>query len=72
MAHDADFFAGAGKPPSNKYHFRTAFIHEMGHCIGLDHEKTLASSVMYKDLAKGVDKGGPTADDLAGRDKLYK
>ena len=48
-------------------------LHEMGHCLGLDHEADplTPTPVMAPTFAPGQIRRTPTADDLAGRDAMY-
>ena len=65
-----DIFGGALPsfgPLSDKFDFRRAALHELGHVIGLDHEETI-QSIMAPEMSD-IDRLQP--DDIAGVEALY-
>ena len=64
---------GTGTPAATEYDWWSVAIHEMGHCLGLDHESRITNPkpVMYPSLAAGEVRRTLTPDDSAGRDAIY-
>jgi Matrixin len=68
-----NWYTGTGTPPANQVDWWSVAIHEMGHCLGLDHEPRITDpkSVMYPSLAAGEVRRTLTPDDIAGRNAIY-
>jgi putative transposon-encoded protein len=64
---------GTGTPLPTQFDWQTVALHEMGHCLGLDHETRITNPtpVMYPTLAAGEVRRQLTADDVAGRNAIY-
>jgi hypothetical protein len=67
------WYTGTSTPPGTQYDWWTVATHEMGHCLGLDHESRLTNPkpVMYPSVAAGEVRRTLTSDDSAGRDAIY-
>lgn len=66
------WYTGTGTPPANQVDWWSVATHEMGHCLGLDHEDSVTPlPVMRTTLTAGVVLRQLTADDIAGRNALY-
>jgi hypothetical protein len=66
------WYTGTGTPPSTQFDWQSVAIHEMGHCLGLDHQGgTTPTPVMAATFAPGATRRVLTADDMAGRNAIY-
>jgi Matrixin len=67
------WYTGTGTPPATQYDWWSVAIHEMGHCLGLDHESRITNPkpVMYPSIAAGEVRRTLTPDDSDGRDAIY-
>jgi hypothetical protein len=59
-----------GTPPSDSNDLLSVAMHEFGHCLGLDNVSG-ADVVMNEKLDQGKTRRELTADDIAGRNKIY-
>lgn len=67
-----NWFTGTGTPPANQFDWWSVAAHEMGHCLGLDHEDSVSPlPVMRTSLPPGSTQRQLTADDIAGRNAIY-
>jgi hypothetical protein len=68
-----NWYTGTGTPPANQVDWWSVAIHEMGHCLGLDHEPRITDPkpVMYPSLEAGEIRRTLTPDDIAGRNAIY-
>jgi poly(3-hydroxybutyrate) depolymerase len=62
--------ASNGMPSSTQTDLMSTALHEFGHCVGLD-DVNMSGVVMSGVLQPGEIMRELTADDLAGRDKIY-
>ncbi len=67
------WYTGTDAPPGTQYDWWSVAIHEMGHCLGLDHESdiTIPKPVMFPSIEAGEVRRTLTPDDSAGRDAIY-
>lgn len=66
------WFTGTGTPGANQFDFWSVATHEMGHCLGLDHEDNINPlPVMQAAIPRGVAMRQLTNDDIAGRNAIY-
>lgn len=66
------WYTGTGTPGSNQFDFWSVATHEMGHCLGLNHEDRVNPlPVMRTSLPAGLTQRQLTSDDLAGRNAIY-
>jgi Matrixin len=67
------WYTGTGTPPGTQYDWWSVAIHEMGHCLGLDHESRITNPkpVMYPSITAGEVRRTLTPDDSDGRDAVY-
>jgi hypothetical protein len=66
------WYTGTGNPPPGQFDWWSVALHEMGHCLGLDHEdNVIPLPVMRSGLQVGTVARELTADDIAGRNTLY-
>ncbi|MCB4859177.1 matrixin family metalloprotease [Sphingobium sp. PNB] len=61
---------GSGPPPAGKFDLMSVAIHELGHCLGLE-DSDVADVVMDGTLPSGKMRRTLSADDIAGRNKIY-
>jgi hypothetical protein len=67
-----NWHTGTGTPPADQFDWWSVATHEMGHCLGLDHEDSInPPSVMRTALPIGTVMRQLTPDDVAGRDSIY-
>ena len=68
----ADWYTGTDTPPQDQFDWWSVATHEMGHCLGLDHEDNVDPlPVMRTALSRGTVVRQLTADDVAGRNSIY-
>jgi hypothetical protein len=60
----------SGRPVRNIIDFRRVAVHELGHALGLGHEKDPTIPAIMQPSIGNIEK--PTADDIAGVRFLYK
>ncbi len=67
------WYTGTGIPSGTQFDWWSVATHEMGHCLGLDHEADITSPkpVMYPTIGPGEVRRTLTADDIAGRNAIY-
>ncbi len=67
------WYTGTGSPPVDQFDWWSVAIHEMGHCLGLEHETRITNPtpVMSPSFAPGEVRRALTPDDSAGRDAIY-
>src|SRR4029453_3545552 len=67
------WYTGTGTPPGTQFDWWSVALHEMGHCLGLDHETRITNPtpVMFPSFAAGQIRRTLTSDDSAGRDAIY-
>ncbi len=58
-------FAISGLPTSSQIDLETVLLHEVGHCLGLDHNASAPDSVMAAAVEAGRVRRGLATDDLA-------
>ena len=67
-----NWYTGTGTPAANQFDWWSVATHEMGHCLGLDHEDSVTPlPVMRTTLAVGAVMRQLTADDSTGRNAIY-
>ena len=67
-----NWYTGTGTPAPDQFDWWSVATHEMGHCLGLDHEDSIEPpSVMRTTLSMGTVMRQLTADDVAGRNAIY-
>ncbi len=67
-----NWYTGTGTPAANQFDWWSVATHEMGHCLGLDHEDSVSPPpVMRTTLPSGMVMRQLTADDIAGRNAIY-
>ncbi|MGE3536262.1 MAG: matrixin family metalloprotease [Candidatus Tectimicrobiota bacterium] len=68
----ANWYTGTGTPAADQFDFWSVATHEMGHCLGLDHEDRVSPPpVMRSTIPVGSTMRQLTSDDLAGRNTIY-
>jgi hypothetical protein len=66
------WYTGTATPPNNQFDWWSVAAHEMGHCLGLNHEDDLTPTpIMGSTFAPGEVRRTPTDDDIAGRNAIY-
>jgi len=67
------WYTGTGTPSGTQFDWWSVATHEMGHCLGLDHEADITNPkpVMYPTIGGGEVRRTLTADDIAGRNAIY-
>src|SRR5262249_14285539 len=61
-----------GTPAADQFDWWSVATHELGHCLGLDHEDRVSPPpVMQSVLSMGTVMRQLTPDDVAGRDSIY-
>jgi hypothetical protein len=68
---ETDCWSVATSTPGNKVDFVSVALHELGHAMGLGHNKTDPTAVMYPYFKLGEERRNPTADDIDGIRRLY-
>lgn len=67
-----NWFTGTGTPAADQFDLWSVATHEMGHCLGLDHEDDISPlPVMRSTIPAGNTMRQLTADDIAGRNAIY-
>ena len=67
-----NWYTGTGMPAANQFDWQSVATHEMGHCLGLDHEDSVTPlPVMRTSLPVGVALRELTPDAIAGRNAIY-
>ena len=68
----ANWYSGTDTPLPDQFDLWSVATHEMGHCLGLDHEDNIDPlPVMRTTLSRGTVIRQLTADDVAGRNSIY-
>ena len=68
----ANWYTGTDMPLADQFDLWSVATHEMGHCLGLDHEDSIDPlPVMRTTLTRGTVVRQLTADDVAGRNAIY-
>jgi matrixin len=67
-----NWYSGTDTPLADQFDLWSVATHEMGHCLGLDHEDNVDPlPVMRTTLSRGDVVRQLTADDVAGRNSIY-
>jgi hypothetical protein len=68
----ANWYTGTDTPLPDQFDLWSVATHEMGHCLGLDHEDSVDPlPVMRTTLSRETVVRQLTADDVAGRNSIY-
>jgi hypothetical protein len=67
-----NWYTGTGTPAADQFDWWSVATHEMGHCLGLDHEDRInPPPVMRSAFPIGTVMRQLMPDDVAGRDSIY-
>ena len=67
-----NWYTGTGTPAEDQFDWWSVATHEMGHCLGLEHEDHVnPPPVMRSVLSMGAVMRQLTPDDVAGRNSIY-
>ena len=67
-----NWYTGTDTPAADQFDWWSVATHEMGHCLGLDHEDSIdPPPVMRTVLPMGTVMRQLTPDDVAGRNSIY-
>jgi len=67
-----NWYTGTGPPAADQFDWWSVATHEMGHCLGLDHEDRInPPPVMRSAFPIGTVMRQLMPDDVAGRDSIY-
>jgi hypothetical protein len=62
--------AAAGPPAPTQHDLFSVALHEVGHCLGLDHS-SVEGAVMFATLPVGRERRVLSSDDISGRREIY-
>lgn len=72
FSNTVNWYTGTETPAANQSDWWSVATHEMGHCLGLDHEDNAnPPAVMRSVLTNGTVQRQLAADDMAGRNAIY-
>jgi hypothetical protein len=72
FSNTVNWYTGTGTPAADQFDWWSVATHEMGHCLGLEHEDRVnPPPVMRSVLSMGTVMRQLTPDDVAGRNSIY-